>query len=105
MASTDSASIGAKGWRNGRVMIGSHPVNRRLRSRFRIKHRNCGPGRAFKQSRAAKWDQRAARRSRNALATTLTDDNDIAAALIAGESVMPKNGYSAPAAMGTPMAL
>jgi len=32
------------------------------------------------------------RRSRSALATTLTEDNDIAAALIAGESVIPKSG-------------
>ncbi len=43
--------------------------------------------------------------SRSALPTTLTEDSAIAAAAITGESRIPKNGYSAPAATGTPAAL
>ena len=39
-----------------------------------------------------------------ALPITLTDDSAIAAAAMMGESRMPKNGYSTPAATGTPIA-
>ena len=48
----------------------------------------------FSHSHAsAKWaPQSEMRRSRNAFATTLTDDNDIAAAANAGDNVSPKNG-------------
>ena len=43
--------------------------------------------------------------NRRALPITLTEDNDIAAAAIMGESRIPKSGYSMPAAMGTPAVL
>lgn len=45
------------------------------------------------------------RASRRALPITLTDDNAIAAAPIAGDSSRPKAGYKIPAAIGTPAAL
>src|SRR5438067_2099810 len=44
-------------------------------------------------------------RSRKALATTLTDDRAIAAAATMGDNKIPKTGYRAPAATGTPTAL
>ncbi len=44
-------------------------------------------------------------RSRNALATTETELNDIAAAAITGDSRTPKKGYRMPAATGTPRLL
>lgn len=44
-------------------------------------------------------------RSRNALPTTLTDDNAIAAAAMIGDSSNPNTGYSTPAAIGIPAAL
>ena len=44
-------------------------------------------------------------RNRAAFAITLTEDSAIAAAAMIGDSRMPKNGYSAPAATGTPTAL
>ena len=40
-----------------------------------------------------------------AFPTTLTEESDIAAAAITGDSKMPKAGYSNPAAIGTPAAL
>jgi len=40
-----------------------------------------------------------------ALPTTDKDDSAIAAAAMAGDSRMPKNGYKIPAATGIPMAL
>lgn len=43
--------------------------------------------------------------SLNAFAMTLTEDNDMAAAAMMGESRTPKNGYSSPAATGTPALL
>jgi hypothetical protein len=46
-----------------------------------------------------------ARLSRSEFNTTLTEDNAMAAAAIVGDSKMPKTGYSAPAATGTPAAL
>ena len=49
-------------------------------------------GTSNKDSRRRNKDQSEIRRSRNALATTLTDDNDIAAAAIAGDSMSPNNG-------------
>lgn len=51
----------------------------------------------FRQSRA--------RRSRNALVTTDTELMAIAAPAKIGDSNSPKNGYSTPAAIGTPSAL
>ena len=45
------------------------------------------------------------RRKRSALPITDTELSDIAAAAIIGDSRMPKNGYSTPAATGTPMLL
>ena len=45
------------------------------------------------------------RLSRNALPMTLTEESAIAAAAMMGESMTPRNGYSTPAAMGTPAAL
>jgi hypothetical protein len=42
---------------------------------------------------------------RNAFATTLTEESDMAAAAMIGDSRMPNAGYSTPAAMGTPAAL
>ena len=50
-------------------------------------------------------DQSSRRRSLRALAMTDTDDRDIAAAAIIGDSKSPKNGYNTPAAIGTPAAL
>jgi len=44
-------------------------------------------------------------RSRSALAITLTEDRDMAAAAIMGERRRPRAGYKTPAAMGTPAAL
>ena len=44
-------------------------------------------------------------RSRDAFAITLTDDSAMAAAAMIGDSRMPKNGYSTPAATGMPSAL
>ena len=46
-----------------------------------------------------------AARSRSAFPTTDTELNDIASAAIRGDSRIPKNGYSTPAAIGTPNAL
>ena len=46
-----------------------------------------------------------ARRSRLALVTTDSDEAAIAAAAIIGESRIPVNGYSSPAAMGMPAVL
>ena len=46
-----------------------------------------------------------ARLKRRELVTTETDDSAIAAAAITGFKRMPKNGYSAPAAIGIPTAL
>lgn len=46
-----------------------------------------------------------ARLSRSALPTTLTDDSAMAAAATAGDKSQPVNGYSRPAAKGTPAAL
>ncbi len=43
--------------------------------------------------------------SRSELAMTLTDESAMAVAASTGESSMPKNGYSTPAATGTPAAL
>src|SRR5690606_3733640 len=43
--------------------------------------------------------------SRLALATTVTDDSDIAAPATTGLSNMPINGYNTPAATGTPRVL
>ncbi len=43
--------------------------------------------------------------SRSALPITLTDDNDIAAAAMTGDMSQPNDGYSTPAAIGTPAAL
>ena len=43
--------------------------------------------------------------NRIALPITLTDDSAMAAAAMIGDSRMPKNGYSTPAATGTPSAL
>ncbi len=45
------------------------------------------------------------RRRRRALVMTDTDDRLIAAAAIIGDSRVPVNGYSTPAATGMPMAL
>lgn len=45
------------------------------------------------------------RRKRSALVMTDTDDRLIAAAAIIGDSRVPVNGYSTPAATGMPMAL
>lgn len=45
------------------------------------------------------------RLNRNALAMTETELKLIANAAIIGDSKMPKNGYSMPAATGTPRAL
>lgn len=44
-------------------------------------------------------------RSRDAFAITLTEDSAMAAAAMIGDSRMPKNGYSTPAATGMPSAL
>jgi len=44
-------------------------------------------------------------RSRSAFAITLTDDNAIAAAATTGDNNRPENGYSTPAASGTPAVL
>ena len=44
-------------------------------------------------------------RNRNALPITLTEDSDIAAAAKTGDSKIPKNGYSNPAAIGIPAVL
>jgi hypothetical protein len=49
--------------------------------------------------------QRTERDSRSAFSTTDTELRDIAAAAKAGVSVQPVNGYSTPAASGTPSAL
>ena len=49
--------------------------------------------------------QSASRRSRSALAITDTELNVIAALAIIGLSSQPKNGYSTPAAIGTPSTL
>ncbi len=46
-----------------------------------------------------------ARRNRSALATTLSEDNAIAADAITGDSNTPNNGYRTPAAIGIPAAL
>ena len=48
---------------------------------------------------------RRTRRSRSALLTTDTELKDMAKAARTGLSRMPKNGYSTPAATGTPAAL
>lgn len=58
----------------------------------------------FIQSHAAERQSRT-KRSRKELPITLTDDSAIAAAAMIGDRRMPKNGYSAPAAIGTPAAL
>jgi hypothetical protein len=42
---------------------------------------------------------------RSALPTTLTDESAMAAAAMIGDSRMPKNGNSTPAATGTPAEL
>jgi hypothetical protein len=39
------------------------------------------------------------------LLITLTDDSDVARAAMTGDSSRPMNGYSTPAATGTPAAL
>ena len=44
-------------------------------------------------------------RSRSALVMTVTDEKLIAAAAIIGDRTRPNNGYSAPAATGTPTVL
>lgn len=44
-------------------------------------------------------------RSLKALPITLTEDRDIAAAAMIGESSNPKNGYKMPAAIGMPAVL
>ena len=49
--------------------------------------------------------ENAGRRSRSALPMTETELKLMAAAAIIGERSSPKNGYSAPAAIGTPAAL
>lgn len=54
---------------------------------------------------ATTHDQSSTRRNRNAFEMTETEDKLIAAAAIIGESRSPTNGYSTPAAIGTPAAL
>ncbi len=64
-------------------------------------------GRPFEQEGYARAPSRytLTRRSRSALPITDTELKDMAAAAIMGDSRMPKNGYSTPAAMGTPRLL
>ncbi len=81
---------------------------------FQVCPRRCDfPSRLNSATRAgprqepthARRCQMRTRLSRSALPTTDTELRLIAAAAMTGESRMPKNGYSTPAAIGTPSAL
>ena len=51
------------------------------------------------------WPVMRAWRRRLALVTTDSDEAAMAAAAMVGDSTIPKNGYSSPAATGMPMVL
>src|SRR5882672_6513120 len=74
----------------------AHAAERSLRGRGQWRNKAIAPYAPF---------HRRTRRSRSEFVTTLTEDRAMAAAAMMGDRSIPKTGYNAPAATGTPSAL
>ena len=96
---TDRVLLKLRTWQTVQVIAGE------IRTSERRTPGGLGLPKALRETSCPTMGHRGSDRRRSALTTTDTELSDMARAATAGLSTMPNAGKSAPAAMGTPMAL